>query len=177
MVTIWFESHSTTTDNEAGIASGWDDVDLSELGKKQSLELVNRCKERNLEVILCSDLQRAVKSAVPTSNALHIPIYVDERLRECDYGDFTHKPKDEIAKQKLRRIKIAFPNGESYEQVAERMKDFLEWLKLNFDSKTVLIIGHRGTHYGLDYWIKNKTLTECVSEDFVWQPGWKYELK
>lgn len=36
---IYFAAHSTTTDNEAEIASGWKDVALSELGIKQSKEL------------------------------------------------------------------------------------------------------------------------------------------
>jgi len=177
MITIWFEPHATTIDNEADVASGWNDVDLSDLGKKQAQELVGRSKERKLDAIFCSDSQRAVKTAVPSSNELHIPIYADERLRECDYGDLTLRPKDEVSAQKIQRITEPFPNGESYEQVADRMKTFLDWLKQNFDGRTVLIIGHRATHYGLDHWIAGKPLKECVTENFTWQPGWKYELK
>lgn len=36
---IYFAAHSTSKDNEAGIASGWKDVELSELGIQQSKEL------------------------------------------------------------------------------------------------------------------------------------------
>lgn len=176
MITIWFEPHSTTTDNEAGLASGWNDVDLSEKGLAQSKELVERSKSRNLSAIFCSDLQRAVKSAVPTSNELHVPIYADWRLRECDYGDFTKQPKEVMETEKPKHVTEPFPNGESYEQVATRMKDFLDWLKTNFDGKTIMIIGHRGTHYGLDHWIAGKSLEECVKERFEWQPGWEYEV-
>lgn len=39
MVTIIFESHGTTIDNEKHLASGWADVELSELGVKQSKEM------------------------------------------------------------------------------------------------------------------------------------------
>jgi len=84
---------------------------------------------------------------------------------------------NEVSEQKIQRIKEPFPNGESYEQVADRMKSFLDWLRKNFEGKTVLIIGHRATHYGLDHWIAGKPLKECVTEEFTWQPGWKYELK
>jgi alpha-ribazole phosphatase/probable phosphoglycerate mutase len=41
---IIFESHGTTLDNEAHLSSGWFDVELSELGKKQAEELGKRHK-------------------------------------------------------------------------------------------------------------------------------------
>ena len=43
-VKITFVSHSTTLDNEAKRASGWNDIPLSELGKQQALELKERQK-------------------------------------------------------------------------------------------------------------------------------------
>jgi broad specificity phosphatase PhoE len=177
MITIWFEPHSTTTDNEANLASGWNDIDLSKMGVEQTLQPVERSRERGIEIIFVSDLQRAIKTGAPTAKELRVPMYVDERLRECDYGDLTQAPKTEVEAQKVERISDPFPNGESYEQVAARMKSFIDYLKENFDGKTVMIVGHRGTHYGLDHWILQKPLEECVAEKFVYQPGWKYELK
>ena len=177
MIKIWFEPHSTTYDNEAKIASGWKDVDLSKIGVQQTYELAERNKGRKLSVVFCSDLQRAVKTAVPTSDRLHIPIYVDKRLRECDYGNFTGQPSDTVAAEKLKRVHEPFPNGESYDQCMNRMKSFLDWLKqAGFDGQSVLIIGHRATHWGLDHWIKGQPLEECVEARFAWQPGWQYEL-
>lgn len=177
MIEIWFEPHSTTKDNENNLASGWNDVDLSELGIKQCFELADRNQDRNLNAIFSSDLQRAVKSAVPSSDKLRIPIYADSRLRECNYGIFTHKSKAEVENQKVDRIDDPFPNGESYQQCIDRMKDFLDWLKNSFDGQKVLIIGHRATHYGLEHLINNVSIIDCVTTKFVWQPGWKYELK
>ncbi len=177
MITIWFEAHATTTDNEAHLASGWNDVDLSELGREQALQPVERSKKRNIQVIFCSDLQRAVKTAVPTAEVLRIPIYADNRLRECNYGDYTQKPKEKMDSQKINRITDPFPNGESYEDCMKRMKDFLDYLKQNFDGKTVMIVGHRATQYGLEHWIKGKTIEQCLTEPWTYQPGWEYELK
>ena len=36
---IYFASHATSRDNEAGVSSGWKDVELSELGVTQAKEL------------------------------------------------------------------------------------------------------------------------------------------
>lgn len=177
MINIWFEPHSTTLDNEAKIASGWNDVDLSAKGFQESEELTKRAAERNIEVIFCSDLQRAVKSAVPSARELRIPIYPDKRLRECNYGDFTQKPSDIVTAEKPKRISEPFPNGESYQQTMDRMKSFLDYLKKDFDSKTVMIIGHRATHYGLDHHILGKPVEDCINENWVWQAGWNYEIR
>lgn len=56
MVTVIFESHSTTLDNQVHLSSGHFDVDLSELGVKQSKELGERYKNENFDAIFCSDL-------------------------------------------------------------------------------------------------------------------------
>lgn len=176
MIKIIFEAHSTTLDNESKRASGWVDVDFSELGKKQCFELMERYKDSNLDAIFTSDLQRAVKSGVPTADHLKTPIYPDSRLRECNYGDLDGSDKHLVDDQKKDRIDVPFPNGESYEDCMKRMKDFLDYLKKNFDGKTVMIIGHRATQYGLEHHIKGKSIFQCVTEPWSWQPGWEYEL-
>ena len=40
MVTIVFEAHSTSLDNEKHLSSGWNDVELSPLGIEQARDLV-----------------------------------------------------------------------------------------------------------------------------------------
>lgn len=176
MVTIIFESHGTTHDNEAHLASGHYDVELSSLGEQQSRELGERYKDDHFDAIFCSDLQRSYKSAeIAFGNKS--PIIKDARLRECDYGDLTRHPSDEVDPEKLKRIKEPFPNGESYEQTSERMKSFLQDLLRDYDGKRVMIIGHRATQYGLEHWIKGLPLEQVISAPWKWQPGWVYELK
>jgi broad specificity phosphatase PhoE len=58
----------------------------------------------------------------------------------------------------------------------KRMKSFLDELKTSHDGKTIMIIGHRATQFGLDYWINHTSLYELTTAHFVWQPGWKYQL-
>lgn len=61
MVTIIFEAHRTTLDNEDHKSSGHFDVELSPLGIKQAQELGERRKNEHLDAIFCSDLQRSFK--------------------------------------------------------------------------------------------------------------------
>lgn len=175
MVTIVFESHSTTLDNQTHLSSGHFDVGLSELGVKQSKELGERYKNGSFDTIFCSDLQRSYKTAeIAFGN--RFPIIKDARLRECDYGDLTRHPSEEVDKEKPKRISIAFPNGESYEDTAKRIKNFLEDLLKDYDGKKVMIIGHRATQYGLEHWINGVSVCDAVTAPWKWQPGWTYLL-
>ncbi len=176
MITIIFEAHGTTFDNEAHLSSGWNDVELSPLGVQQSKEMGERYKEDHFDAIFCSDLKRAVNSAKLAFDG-KFPIVADQRLRECDYGDMTQHPSAEVDAEKPKRIQEPFPNGESYEQTTARMKSFLDELKQKYDGKRVMIIGHRATQYGLEHLILGKPLEEVIPAPWKWQPGWKYELK
>jgi 2,3-bisphosphoglycerate-dependent phosphoglycerate mutase len=182
MVTITFEPHATTEDNEKKLASGWYDVQLSALGRQQAKELGERYKSEQVDAVFCSDLGRAVQTAAiafggdPLNADPHI-IFIDWRLRECHYGDFTRKSSELVETEKALRINNPFPNGESYEQVAARMKSFIEDLKQNWNGKNVLVIGHRGTHYSLGHFIKGMPLNKAVLQKFTWQPGWQYQLQ
>lgn len=175
MITIIFEAHGTTFDNEAHLASGHNDIPLSPLGEQQSKEKGERYENEHFDAIFCSDLQRAYKSA-EIAFGDKFPIIKDARLRECDYGDLTQHPSEEVEGQKLSRLHDPFPNGESYEQTTIRMKSFLEDLIKNFDNKKIMIVGHRATQYGLDHLINGIPMEQLVTTKFKWQPGWKYEF-
>jgi broad specificity phosphatase PhoE len=175
MVTIIFESHGTTIDNENHIASGWADAELSELGIRQAKELGERYKNDALDAIFCSDLQRSYETA-ESAFGNRFEIVKDERLRECNYGDLTQHSSEEVDKEKPNRIKEPFPNGESYEKASERMRAFLRDLIKDYDGKRVMIVGHRATQYGLERWIEHIPLAQAIPAPWKWQPGWEYTL-
>lgn len=176
MITIIFEAHGTTFDNEAHLASGHNDVALSPLGVQQSKEMGERYKDDHFDIIFCSDLQRAYKSA-EIGFGSKWPIIRDSRLRECNYGNFTQHPSTEVDAEKPKRINEPFPNGESYLQTTARMRSFLEEVLKKCDGKRVMIIGHRATQFGLENLINGVSLEKLTSSHFKWQPGWIYEFE
>lgn len=176
MITIIFESHGTTTDNEKHLASGNADVELSELGIQQSKEMGQRYVNDHFDVIFCSNLQRSYKSAeIAFDNKF--PIVKDARLNECNYGDLTQHPSEEVDLEKPKRIIVPFPNGESYTETTARIKSFLADLFKNYDNKRVMIVGHRATQYGLENLINNIPLEKIIPASWKWQSGWEYKLE
>ena len=175
MVSIVFETHATSLDNEANLSSGHNDIELSPLGLEQADELRKRYANDKFDAIFCSNLQRAYRTA-EIAFGDKFPIIQDARLRECDYGDLTQHSKEEVEPLRATYISQPFPDGESYEQTSIRMKNFLKDLLRNYNDKKVMIIGHRATQYGLEYWINGVSLNDSIAENWKWQPGWEYKL-
>ncbi len=161
MVEIVFHSHATTAGNEAGLAAGHNDVDLSDTGIMEAKKLGEYYRNKTFDAIFCSDLQRSYKTAELAFNK-RLPIILDVRLRECDYGEFTLSPKAEVQAERYKRISEPFPGGESYLQVISRLKSFLTDLANNYDGKRVMIIGHGGSRLGLEYWLNGISLEEAL---------------
>jgi alpha-ribazole phosphatase/probable phosphoglycerate mutase len=176
MVTIIFETHATTVDNEAKLAAGWYDVALSEFGEAQAKQLGERRGGEHFDAIFCSDLQRSYNTAkIAFGDAF--PIIQDERLRECNYGTLNRAPKADVEALREQALTTPFPEGESYKDTSRRMWTFLQDILREYDGKTIMIVGHRATQYGLDQWVEGMSLRKAVLVPWQWQPGWKYELR
>lgn len=177
-IKITYFVHGTTTDNEKEISSGWSDVELSELGVKQSIGLREQTKGKKFDAVFCSDLQRAVQSARLVWGGV-VPIIPDARLRECNYGKLNGSPSAIVEPmQEEECIMNKFPEGESYEDVKARIADFLEFLRKNYNGKHIAIVAHKAPQLSLDVLLKRKTWKEALGEDWrkakSWQPGWEY---
>ncbi|MFA6919145.1 MAG: histidine phosphatase family protein [Patescibacteria group bacterium] len=179
MINIIYFVHGTTKDNEAGLSSGWSDAELSDLGRRQSVELKELVKDKKFDVIFCSDLKRAVDSANLTFEG-SVPIMIDERLRECNYGEYNGRSSEIVEPMQEQCVSDRFPQGESYEDVKNRIAEFLEFLKENYDGKNVAIVAHKAPQLALDVIIANKTWEQAFADDWrkkkAWQPGWEYIL-
>jgi broad specificity phosphatase PhoE len=178
MINITYFVHGTTTDNEQHISSGWKNVDLSELGIRQSEELPTKNSDI-FDVVFCSDLTRAMRSAELSFKDKY-PIVVDKRLRECNYGDYNGKSSDIVEPLIKEMISNKFPNGESYEDVKVRVKSFLADLKKDYDGKHIAIVAHQAPQIALDVILKGMVWEQAFTTDWRksgnWQPGWEYKL-
>ena len=83
-VEVVFETHSTSEDNEAGIATGWLPGRLSAAGREQARELGERRRNDGVAVVFTSDLGRAVETAEIAFAGSPLPVVPDARLRECN---------------------------------------------------------------------------------------------
>lgn len=177
-IKIVYFVHGTTTDNELHKAAGWNEVDLSEKGIEQSKALRDKINIDEIDFVISSDLRRAVHSA---NNIFENDkeIIIDNRLRECNYGDLNG---DDSSKVKYEEhIKEKFPQGESLMDVERRMRSLCNELLEKYDGKTIAFVAHKAPQLALDVITKNMTWKDAIANDWrktkAWQPGWIYELK
>lgn len=171
-VSVVFETHATTEDNECGHATGWRPGRLSAAGREQAAELGRRRRADGIAVVLCSDLERSVETvriAFPAG-----PPLLDWRLRECDYGAWNGRPRELVVGQPVDFLDLPYPGGESWRQAVDRVAGVLPDLARRWPGGRVLVVGHVATRYALDEHVAGVPLTVSLATPFEWQPGWEY---
>src|SRR5580704_10805331 len=113
-IQVVFETHSTTEDNENGIATGWLPGRLSAQGREQAAELGQRRAGDAIAAVFSSDLARATETAAIAFGGSGIPVLLDWRLRECDYGKRNGMPVAELHAYRRDHLDRAYPGGESW---------------------------------------------------------------
>ena len=179
MIKILYFVQGTTTDNKDKLCGGWSNAMLNDLGREQAINLGNVSRERKdtFDIMFTSDLKRAIESsrlAFPDIEKI-----TDKRLRECNYGDLDGKHKSLVIYEE--HIEDKFPNGESLLDVEKRMREFVSFLKENYDGKTVGIVAHRAPQLALEVITKGISWEDANKNDWRktgdWQPGWEYIIK
>ena len=175
-IRIVYETHSISEDNERGLATGWLPGQLSERGRGLAAELGRRRRDDGLDAVFSSDLARAAETAAIAFSGSSVPVLLDWRLRECDYGERNGMPAAELHAHRREHLDEPYPGGESWRQAVGRIGRFLGDLPLRWTGRRVLIIGHVATRWGLEHVVGGVPLEDLIGADFAWQEGWEYVL-
>jgi alpha-ribazole phosphatase/probable phosphoglycerate mutase len=169
-----YETHSTTTDNEAGIATGWLPGRLSAAGRRQAAELGDRRRNDGIAAVVVSDLARAQETAQIAFAGSDLEIITDARLRECNNGRLNGHPVAELAPQRPRHVLDPWPEGESYMDVVKRTRLLLDDLVTQWSGARLLLVGHSANKWALDHLLLVADLEELAGAGMDWRPGWEY---
>lgn len=175
-VAVVFETHSISEDNEAGLATGWRPGRLSLEGRRQASLLGARRRDDGLDVVMTSDLERALETVRIAFDGWAGDVLHDWRLRECDYGEHTLTASERLIRERIDHLDVPYPGGESWREAIERVASALVDLRRRWDGCRVLVVGHTATRFALDHAVDGKPLEELVSTPFQWRPGWEYTL-
>jgi probable phosphoglycerate mutase len=89
--------HALPLRNEPGEGS---DPDLAALGREQARRLPAALARFPITRLLSSPQRRAVQTAQPVSEAMKLPLRIDERLAEYDRGMSHYMPLEEVRAQR-----------------------------------------------------------------------------
>ena len=121
---------------------------LTQRGIMQAEKLAARCKTMEFDMVVSSDLSRAVQTAERIIAHAPCELSINPAFREIDKGEIYRKPWDEYpeiyAQWALHDQDIPYPGGENGEDVWNRCRPQLEEL-IASQRKRVAIVCHAGT--------------------------------
>jgi len=146
---LFLTRHGKTLDNEASRIQGHLHGELSEKGLEQARKLAKRLKEENFDLIISSDLKRAVDTAKEISKfhpaTKHI---LTKNFRERNMGEFQGIIKKDIKgfdqKTSLSMSDGIIKKGEEFQDFFNRAKTNIKELHEEHKGKKVLLVAHQG---------------------------------
>jgi len=120
-------------------------VFLSSEGERQIKEALERIKKEKIDIIYASDITRAKQTAEIVAGAIGVDIILDPRLRDINFGIYHGKTQEEfysfVTNQEERFTK-APEKGESWNDIRERLIDFLKDIEKKYKNKNILLVSH-----------------------------------
>jgi broad specificity phosphatase PhoE len=148
MPQIYLLRHAESEANAKGILAGRDySVNLTSKGFKDSRKIKSKLAKIEFTRVYSSPITRCIQTITPylDSNP-RIDITLTESLIEMDYGVWTGKKLAALSKKKEwsliqnRPGEFIFPNGESFQEMRRRLKNFLNSL-IDTDGP-ILVVSH-----------------------------------
>ena len=147
MAHIYFTRHGQTVWNVENKICGATDIALTELGHQQAIELGKRIVKENIHIdeILYSPLVRASETARHISEITKVPMRMEPRLKEQNFGRYESTPRNGEEFQQMKTHFIDhFGSGETMLHLAQRIYNLLDDIKTEADDKTYLLVAHNG---------------------------------
>jgi probable phosphoglycerate mutase len=162
--------HTKTEWNQIRRIQGHADSPLTLTGETLALHWGQLLAGRAWSRILSSDLGRARKTTGLINQTLKLPVTLDSRLREMDWGKWTGKTMDQIkvefadiwAEQLQSEWDFCPPGGESFHSVWKRGRESLSAAAGNWPEEDILVVTHEGMIKSLIY--HESTLSEFLKE-------------
>jgi broad specificity phosphatase PhoE len=121
--------HGQTVDNVAGIAQGWNDSALSDVGQAQVQRLAERLAALHPTALYSSPLGRALATAEAIASATGLPITQLPDLREMNYGGWegrsfldVRRDDEPLYQRWIADEEATCPSGESHADVRRRLE-------------------------------------------------------
>ncbi len=144
---LYFVRHGQSLWNVENKICGATDIPLTETGHKQAIETANKFISENLsaDMILYSPLVRAAETARHISEITGIPMRMEERLREQNFGKYESTPRNGAEfREAKKQFVCRYEGGESMLHLAQRIYNLLDELKAASDEQTFILVAHNG---------------------------------
>ena len=151
MTTLLLARHGESDWNHTKRWQGFADRPLTERGRGQAQELADRLAGTELDAVYSSDLQRARETAEVVARSKGLDVGTTPDLREVDVGSWSGLTRAEAearfpeAYARWLQGAEGWDDGESYEQLSQRVMRAIRTIATAHDDARVLVVAHGGT--------------------------------
>ena len=163
---FYFARHGQTVWNVENKICGATDIALTEKGHLQAEELARAITAEGIHIdeIICSPLMRAADTAGHISDITGVPVRVEMRLREQNFGKYEGTPRNG---EEFQHAKTCFADsyegGESMIRFCQRIYNLLDDNKKEAkDRKVNLLEAHNGLARAVQSYF-----TDMTNEEFA----------
>ena len=133
---LYLVRHGETVDNASQTMQGQTQGELNERGVLQARELSEEWSDKAIDVVISSDLKRAIDTAAIIATPHGLEVVTTPLLRERDWGDFPGRYIPDLKNE-------PWPdNVETLENLLSRAGEFITYVRETFPGKKVLAVGH-----------------------------------
>jgi probable phosphoglycerate mutase len=140
---VYVVRHGETIVNVNNQINGHNEIDLTENGINQALEVAERLKNIKFDAIFCSPLCRT-KHTAQIINKNSVEVIYDERLMERDSNSMQYLPVSMLDKNLWYSLadNITYSDSESFKSVLNRVTAFLDETKGHYNYNNILLVTH-----------------------------------
>lgn len=155
---IYLIRHGETEWNRAKKLQGHQDVPLSKEGIWQAGLCGLRMREEPLDLVLSSDLQRAIHTAKHIAEPFNYPVTPFAEFRERDYGKWEGLTREEINQQYGETTDESLHGVETLESMQRRALKRIHSLISQHPHQRIAVVSHGGLINALLHQISEGTL-------------------
>lgn len=132
------------------------DEDINQIGVKQAIEASKTVKNLDIDLIICSPMQRT-KHTMELVNVNNIPVIYDNRLMERDGGKLTLTVLDDYYyNEYYNYYSTKYIEGlETLPELFKRVHSFLDEIKKKHSDKNILLVTHGAVARAIQFYFED----------------------
>jgi len=154
---LYVVRHGQTEYNIKKVFQGHIDIPLNEVGEKQAEETALKFKNIDIDMLLVSPLQRTIQTAKYISEITGVPITIEERIVERNFGNMEgHANRDDWNIKMMLDYQKNYnkENIEPIQELFKRIYDFLDEITEKYKDKKIILVTHGAVSQPIECYFK-----------------------
>lgn len=161
---LYVVRHGQTIVNVKELINDRNIIGINKEGKKQANIAAKQLEKINIDLIFCSPLRRT-KQTCKIINKNKVKVIYDKRIIERDSRSMQFKNAEKLNLEEWYDVNktIVYKNSEGFKSILDRVKKFLEEVKIKYPDKAILIVTHGDVCKAIYAYLNNITDAKEIS--------------